>query len=60
MNAKVFKDGIIQAGSFIQMPDIYDSNQQQGYITGRAGNDVDTCEPITFTGAMYVLVTDSL
>ncbi|ENF7816530.1 MoaD/ThiS family protein [Enterobacter soli] len=60
MNAKVFEDGIIQVGSVIQMPDIYDSNQQQGYITGRAGNNFDTSEPITFTGSMYVLVTDSL
>ncbi|KHE04933.1 host specificity factor TipJ family phage tail protein [Citrobacter braakii] len=60
MNAKVFEDGIIQVGSVIQMPDIYDSNQQQGYITGRAGNDFDTSEPIMFTGSMYVLVTDSL
>ncbi|HHD0741188.1 TPA: host specificity factor TipJ family phage tail protein [Citrobacter freundii] len=60
MNAKVFEDGIIQVGSVIQMPDIYDSNQQQGYITGRTGNDFDTSEPITFTGDMYVLVTDNM
>lgn len=60
MNAKVFEDGIIQVGSVVQIPDIYDSNQQQGYITGRAGNNFDTSEPITFTGSMYVLVTDSL
>lgn len=60
MNAKVFEDGIIQVGSVIQMPDIYDSNQQGGYVTGRSGNDFDTSEPITFTGSMYVLVTDSL
>ncbi|EOC0436286.1 MoaD/ThiS family protein [Cronobacter dublinensis] len=60
MNAKVFEDGIIQVGSVIQMPDIYDSNQQQGYITGRAGNNFDTSEPITFSGSMYVLVTDSM
>ncbi|MDM2820871.1 hypothetical protein OGX96_07180 [Citrobacter sp. Cpo100] len=57
MNAKVFEDGIIQVGSVIQMPDIYDSNQQQGYITGRTGNNFDTSEPIKFTGTMYVLVT---
>ncbi|MFP2310026.1 phage tail protein, partial [Citrobacter braakii] len=44
----------------IQMPDIYDSNQQQGYITGRTGNDFDTSEPITFFGSMSVLVTDRL
>lgn len=60
MNAKVFEDGIIQVGSVIQMPDIYDSNQQQGYITGRSGDDFDTSEPIMFTGSMYVLVTDSM
>lgn len=60
MNAKVFEDGIIQVGSVIQMPDIYDSNQQGGYVTGRSGNNFDTSEPITFTGSMYVLVTDSL
>lgn len=60
MNAKVFEDGIIQVGSVIQMPDIYDSNQQQGYITGRSGNVFDTSEPVAFSGDMYVLVTDSL
>lgn len=60
MNAKVFEDGIMQVGSVVQIADIYDSNQQQGYITGRAGNNFETSEPITFTGSMYVLVTDSL
>lgn len=60
MNAKVFEDGIIQVGSVIQMPDIYDSNEQQGYIAGRSGNAFDTSEPVNFTGDMFVLVTDSL
>ncbi len=60
MNAKVFEDGIIQVGSVIQVPDIYDSNEQQGYITGRSGNAFDTSEPVNFTGDMFVLVTDSL
>lgn len=60
MIAKVFEDGIIQVGSVVQIADLYDSNQQQGYITGRAGNNFDTSEPITFTGSMYVLVTDNL
>lgn len=59
MNAKVFEDGIMQVGSVVQIADIYDSNQQQGYITGRAGNNFDTSEPIAFTGSMYVTVTDS-
>ncbi|MDV5436591.1 host specificity factor TipJ family phage tail protein [Enterobacter hormaechei] len=60
MNAKVFEDGIIQVGSVIQMPDIYDTNQQQGYLKGRTGNSFDTSEPIAFSGEMFVLVTDSL
>jgi len=60
MNAKVFEDGIIQVGSVIQMPDIYDSNEQQGYITGRNGNAFDTSEPVSFAGDMFVLVTDNL
>ncbi|EEV7373639.1 TPA: MoaD/ThiS family protein [Escherichia coli] len=60
MNSKVFEDGIIQVGSVVQIADIYDSNQQGGYITGRTGNSFDTSEPISFTGSMYVLVTDSL
>ncbi|MEC4190442.1 host specificity factor TipJ family phage tail protein [Escherichia coli] len=60
MNSKVFEDGIIQVGSVVQIADIYDSNQQGGYITGRTGNNFDTSEPISFTGSMYVLVTDSL
>lgn len=60
MNARVFEDGIIQVGSVIQMPDIYDSNEQQGYITGRSGNVFDTSEAVNFTGDMYVLVTDRL
>lgn len=60
MNARVFEDGIMQVGSVVQIADIYDSNQQQGYITGRTGNVFDTSEPISFAGDMYVLVTDSL
>lgn len=59
MNSKVFEDGIIQVGSVVQIADIYDSNQQGGYITGRTGNSFDTSEPITFSDSMYVLVTDS-
>lgn len=60
MNAKVFEDGIIQVGSVVQLPDIYDTNQQQGYITGRSGNNFDTSEPIVFSGDMFVVVTDSI
>lgn len=39
MNARMFKDGINQTKSVIQMSDIYDSNHQQGYITGRPGKN---------------------
>ncbi|WP_312393416.1 host specificity factor TipJ family phage tail protein [Mixta calida] len=60
MNAKVFEDGIIQVGSVVQLPDIYDTNQQQGYITGRSGNNFDTSEPIIFSGDMFVVVTDNI
>lgn len=60
MNAKVFEDGIIQVGSVVQLPDIYDTNQQQGYITGRSGNNFDTSEPIVFSGDMFVVITDSI
>ncbi|WP_318357694.1 host specificity factor TipJ family phage tail protein [Enterobacter sp.] len=60
MSAKVFEDGIIQVGSVVQIADIYDSNQQQGYITGRSGDNFDTSEQVVFTGSMYVLITDSL
>lgn len=60
MNVKVFEDGIIQVGSVIQMPDIYDSNQQHGYIVQRINNSFYTSEPIAFSGDMYVVITDSV
>jgi len=49
----------INVGQMIQIADIYDENQQDGYITGRVGNTFDTSERIKFTGDMYVVVTDS-
>ena len=49
----------INVGQMIQIADIYDDNQQDGYITGRVGNTFDTSERINFSGDMYVVVTDS-
>ena len=49
----------INVGQMIQIADIYDENQQDGYITGRVGNTFDTSERIDFSGDMYVVVTDS-
>lgn len=49
----------INVGQMIQIADIYDENQQDGYITGRVGNSFDTSERINFSGDMYVVVTDS-
>ncbi len=49
----------INVGQMIQIADIYDENQQDGYITGRVGNTFDTSERINFSGDMYVVVTDS-
>lgn len=49
----------INVGQMIQIADMYDENQQDGYITGRVGNTFDTSERINFSGDMYVVVTDS-
>jgi len=49
----------INVGQMIQIADIYDENQQDGYITGRVGNTFDTSERIKFAGEMYVVITDS-
>lgn len=47
-------------GDMVQIPDSYDTNQQAGYIVSRDGNDFETSERISFTGSMYVVVTDSM
>ncbi|MGL4725612.1 MAG: host specificity factor TipJ family phage tail protein [Scandinavium sp.] len=50
----------VNVGQMVQVPDTYDTNQQAGYITARNGNDFDTSERISFSGTMFVTVTDSL
>ncbi|WP_436875796.1 host specificity factor TipJ family phage tail protein [Siccibacter turicensis] len=61
MTCKTLADGqYVSVGDMIQVPDTYDTNQQSGYIVRRSGNNFDTSEAITFTGTMYVTVTDNL
>ncbi len=49
----------VNVGQMVQVPDTYDKNQQSGYVTRRSGNVFDTSERITFSGTMYVSVTDA-
>lgn len=61
MSCKTMADGqYVSVGDMVQVPDTYDTNQQSGYIVARVGNDFDTSEAITFSGQMFVTVTDSL
>lgn len=48
----------VNVGEMIQVSDMYDTNQQDGYITERLGDQFDTSERIKFDGEMYVVVTD--
>lgn len=50
----------VNVGDMVQVPDTYDTNQQAGYIVSRRGNEFETSERITFSGSMYVVVTDAL
>ena len=50
----------VNVGDMVQVPDTYDTNQQAGYIVARAGNDFETSERISFTGSMFVMITDNL
>lgn len=49
----------VNVGDMVQIPDTYDTNQQAGYIVSRSGNAFETSERITFTGSMFVVVTDA-
>lgn len=49
----------INVGEMIYITDTYDINQQGGYVMERLGDVFTTSEHITFTGDMFVVVTDS-
>lgn len=61
MSGKVLADGeYVYPGDMIIFTDTYDTNQQDGYIVARSGDDFDTSERISFEGEMWVVVTDSI
>lgn len=50
----------VNVGDMVQVPDTYDTNQQAGYIVSRSGNNFETSERISFSGAMFVVITDNV
>ncbi|WP_220703735.1 host specificity factor TipJ family phage tail protein [Citrobacter braakii] len=57
---KVFETTQVVRGAVVQCPDMYDNDQQTGYLKGRAGDVFETSERLNFTGDMWVVMTDSL
>ncbi|HFZ1920809.1 TPA: host specificity factor TipJ family phage tail protein [Serratia marcescens] len=49
----------VNVGQMVQVADIYDANQQDGYIVARNGNNFDTSERIQWAGDMFVVITDA-
>lgn len=60
MTVKVFETTQVVRGSVVQCPDMYDNDQQTGYLKGRVGNVFSTSERLEFPGDMWVVMTDSL
>ncbi|OAH25400.1 host specificity factor TipJ family phage tail protein [Serratia marcescens] len=50
----------VNVGQMVQVADIYDANQQDGYIVARNGNNFDTSERIEWSEDMFVVVTDAI
>ncbi len=49
----------VNVGQMVQVADIYDGKQQDGYIVARNGNNFDTSERIEWSGDMFVVITDA-
>ncbi len=61
MSCKVLSDGdYISPGDMIVVADTYDINQQAGYIVERSGNNFGTSERVSWSGEMWVVVSDYL
>ncbi len=60
MTVKVLESVPVVRGVVVQCPDMYDNDQQTGYLKGRDGNIFYTSERIKFSSEqMYVVMTDS-
>jgi len=60
MTAKVLESTQVMRGTVVQCPDMYDNEQQTGYLKGRDGDVFQTSEIIDFSlGDMWVVMTDS-
>lgn len=61
MTVKVLETEQVVRGAVVQCPDMYDNQQQNGYLTGRNGDIFTTSERIDFSlGDMWVVMTDSI
>lgn len=60
MTVKVFETTQVVRGVVVQCPDMYDNDQQTGYLKGRIDNVFITSEEIKFDGDMWAVITDSL
>lgn len=60
MTVKVFETTQVVRGAVVQCPDMYDNEQQTGYLKGRTGNQFSTSERLIFPGDMWVVMTDSM
>ncbi len=61
ISVQTLADGdYVYPGDLIIVADIYDKNQQAGYIVERIGNQFSTNEKVVFDSEMFVCITDHL
>lgn len=60
MSIKAFETTQVVRGAVVQCPDMYDNEQQTGYLRGRTGNVFSTSERVEFPGDMWVVITDNM